>query len=88
MFNGKVGPSDYTEVRDVLFAFLGAHKLSINEAYDVLLRLHEDVGDMVCSGVVDDTKRSNVGGCDCVSASESEPFICKSSDCDASCSCD
>ena len=49
MFNNKVSPKDYEDLRAKYFSFLSEHKLTVREAGMVVGRLVCDVEDMVCS---------------------------------------
>jgi hypothetical protein len=50
MFNCKVGPDKYGDLRREFFRFISSHNLTIREAEDVLAELKGDLQDQVCSG--------------------------------------
>ena len=58
MFNGKVSPKDYEDLRSEYFRFLNEHKLTVKEARIVATDLVCDLGDMVCSAEYDGIKCS------------------------------
>ncbi len=57
MFNGKVIPRDYVQLRDVVMQFLSVHKLTIQEASLVLYRLEQDLQRQECSGIITEDLR-------------------------------
>lgn len=50
MFNCKVGPDKYQDLRKEFFEFVSKHSLTIREAENVLLLLKHDLQDQECSG--------------------------------------
>lgn len=51
MFNNKVGPDEYQELRTDIFNFVSNHKMTIIEAKEVLVRVGEDLQKQICSGI-------------------------------------
>ena len=50
MFNNKVPPDKYQEIRNQFLNFCASHLLTINEAETVLQTIGLDLKNQVCSG--------------------------------------